>query len=58
MQWCITEPNYISKFIIAHYYVVKTDQYLVYIAQLDLYQFTKMISMFRVEIPISFIFKT
>ena len=42
------EPNYISKVIIAHYSVVKTDQSLVYRAQVDLYQFTKITNIFRV----------
>ena len=57
MQWCMTEPNHTPKFIIVHYSVVKTDQYLVYIAQLDLYQFTKKINIFRVGTPNSFILK-
>ena len=48
MQWCMTEPNHTPKFIIAHYSVVKTDKSLVYIAQLDLYLFTKTINMFKV----------
>ena len=53
----MTEPNHTPKFTIAHYTVVKTDQYLVYIAQLDLHQFTKMINIFRVEAPNPSIFK-
>ena len=53
----MTEPIYIPKFIIEHYYVVKTDQSLVYKTQLDLYQFIKMINMFRVGTPIPLIFK-
>ena len=58
MQWCMKEPNHTPNFIIAHYSVVKTDKYLVYIAQLDLYQFTKMINTFMVGTLIPLLFKT
>ena len=51
------EPIYIPKFIIEHYSVVKTDQFLVYIAQLDIYQFMEMINIFNVGTPNPFIFK-
>ena len=54
----MTKLKHISKVIIAHYSVVKTYQYLVYIAQLDLYKFTKMINIFRVETPNPSISKT
>ena len=57
MQWYMTDSNRTPKFIIAYFYVVKTDTYLVYIAQLNIYQFTKMINMFRVGTPQPFIFK-
>ena len=57
MQWCMKEPIYIPKFIIEHYSVVKTDQFLVYIAQLDIYQFMEMINIFNVGTPNPFIFK-
>ena len=49
MQWCTTEPNHVPKFIIDYYSVVKIKKSLVYRAQLDLYLFTKMINIFRVE---------
>ena len=57
MQWWMTDSNHTSKFIIAYYYVVKTDKYLVHIAQLDLEQFMKIIDMFRVGTPQPFLFK-
>ena len=57
MQWYMTDSNRTPKFIIAYFYVVKTDTYLVYIAQLNIYQFTKMFNMFRVGTPQPFLFK-
>ena len=53
----LTDPNHSPQFIISHYSVFKTNKYFVYIAQLDLDQFTKMINMFRVGTPQPFIFK-
>ena len=53
----MTEPNHTPEFIIEHYSFDKTYQYLVYIAQLDIHQFTKMINIFRVGTPNPFIFK-
>ena len=57
MQWLMTDSKHTPKFIIVYYYVVIIDKSLVHIAQLDLYQSTKRINMFRVGTPQPFIFK-
>ena len=57
MQWCMTDSNHTPQLIIAHNYVVKKEAYLVYIAQLEVDQFTKIINMFSVGTPQPFIFK-
>ena len=57
IQWCMTDSNHAPQLIIAHSSVVKTEAYLVYIAQLEIDHITKIINMFRVGIPQPFIFK-
>ena len=57
MQWCMADSNHTPQLIIAHNYVVKKEAYLVYIAQLEVDQFTKIINMFSVGTPQPFIFK-
>ena len=49
------DSNHTPKFTIAYYSVFKSDKYLVNIAEIDLYQFTEMINIFRVGTPQQFI---
>ena len=53
----MTYPNNTPQFITSNYSVVKTNKYLVYKAQLDLDQFTKMINIFRIGTLKPFLFK-
>ena len=55
--WCMTDSNLKPHFKISNSYVVQIETYLVYIKQLNIYQLTKMINMFRVVNLQPFIFK-
>ena len=49
--------NLSPKFKMAHSSVTKSDKSLVYIEQLKIFKFTKMINMFRAGTPQPFFFK-
>ena len=57
MQWCMIDSDAAPQFITANLSVVRTETYLLYIEQLYMDQFIKMVNMFRVETPQPFFFK-